>query len=512
MPHNHHLQHAFDTEDEEPSINLSRLVGVLIRRRWLILGTTYITLAVALAILHILPNHYISEATIFAVQPRVPERYVVPTTTYDLREALEVMVQEVLSRPRLLSVIEELNLYPRQRKSADPDRLVQLVRNDVKIQPLEQKLGNGSVNAFTISFEANDPNLAQAVTRKLTTLFIEENLRTRADQAATTTGFLHEQLEEAKGTLQEQEQRLRDFKMQYLGELPEQQQSNLTILSGLETQLNNIMLSRTQTHQQRSYLQSLMTDNRRRDLNRLEAEKAALLKMYTLQHPSVVQKEQEIHRQQTLVESAQVTGSSTQNASGAAEDNATVLQLINQLQANALEIESLSQKEQKLRKEIDQYRVRVNLTPVREQQLAAMQRDYDLVRQHYGDLLKKEQESKLATNLEKRQEGQQFRLADPPNLPTRAASPKRLLMSLVALLGGGVIGTALAFVVELRNSSFLTEEEAVSLSLPIVVGIPLFLTVAERQKRTWRKHVEVYVGFILLSTALLAEYVVAVRS
>ena len=77
-----------------------------------------------------------------------------------------------------------------------------------------------------------------------------------------------------------------------------------------------------------------------------------------------------------------------------------------------LAIENLIDKEHKLRTDVDLYQSRLNLTPVREQELTAIQRDYDLLKLHYGELLKKEQESQLATDLEKRQEGQQFRLAD----------------------------------------------------------------------------------------------------
>ena len=161
------------------------------------------------------------------------------------------------------------------------------------------------------------------------------------------------------------------------------------------------------------------------------------------------------------------------------EEDLGVVQLRSQLQANAFEIENLNKKEQKLRTEIDQYRSRLNLTPVREQQLSSLQRDYDLLRQHYGDLLRKEQESQLATNLEKRQEGQQFRLADPPNLPTRPSTPKRIRISLVAFLGGLVVGGGLAFLLEMKKAPFHKESDVSSLALPIVIGVPRFLTPAE---------------------------------
>ena len=175
------------------------------------------------------------------------------------------------------------------------------------------------------------------------------------------------------------------------------------------------------------------------------------------------------------------------------------MQLTSQLQANAFEIDNLNKKEQKLRTEIDQYRSRLNLTPVREQQLTSMQRDYDLLRQHYGDLLRKEQESQLATNLEKRQEGQQFRLADPPNLPTRPSSPKRIKISLIALLGRtGCRLRACLFGSRLRNSPFHKESDVSSLALPIVIGVPRFFTPAEERNRSWKRGFEWCAGFVLL--------------
>jgi uncharacterized protein involved in exopolysaccharide biosynthesis len=189
-----------------------------------------------------------------------------------------------------------------------------------------------------------------------------------------------------------------------------------------------------------------------------------------------------------------------------AEDDAGVANVRSQLQANSLEIKNLETKEQKLRADIDQYQRRLNVTPIREQQLTSMQRDYDLLKQHYGELLKKEQESQLATSLEKRQEGQQFRLADPPNLPTLPSSPKRLKISLIALAVGLFAGCGLAFAVEMKNQSFHTEGHVSSrFALPLVVGIPLFFTPAETRSRTRRKVLEWFAGLAVALVVLIAE-------
>src|SRR5260370_15269513 len=472
-----------ETEEQEQNLGprLDRIVPLFIQRRWLILATACTIALTTIVVLFQLPNHYTSEATIVLVQQQVPERYVVPTSTSDLSQALDGMVQEILSRPRLLSIIDEFGLYRKQKPRAAPDELIETIRQDVSIKPINSS-GQREANSFKISFIAQRPELAQAVTTKLTRLFIEQNLKARADQANTTTVFLREQLDIAKTKLLEQEQRLRDFKMQYLGELPEQQQGNLGILAGLQNQLENVQASRNHAQQQRLYLQSLLSEYRRlnrqgyassatgngpvltplesaqRELERLKRDRAMLLAVYTLEHPDVLRKNQEIKVQEGLLDALKVAktpspGDAPQSGDAGAteEGDAGSAQLRSQLQANTLEIENLTKKEQKVREEVEQYRSRLNATPVREQQLTSMQRDYDMLRQSYGDLLKKEQESQLATNLEKRQEGQQFRLADPPNLPDRPSSPKRLKISVIALAVGILVGCALAFVLEIRS-------------------------------------------------------------
>jgi polysaccharide chain length determinant protein (PEP-CTERM system associated) len=541
MPLERELSADHNNEPEtEISELLARVAGMLLRRRWPIIGLASTTTLATVAFSLWIPNRYTSEATIFAVQQKVPERYVVPTTTADPSQALEAMVREVLSRPQLLAVIDELGLHTEEKKHLKADELIDLVRRDLKVEPVDRMLGRGEVNAFRIFFTAHSPQLAHSVTQRLTTLFIEQNLKTRADQAVTTTEFLQEQLQTARKDLEVQEQRLRDFKMQYLGELPEQQQGNLGILGGLQSQLDNLLARRSQAQQQRLYLESLLSEYARRrkspavvrsstgeivtpaqsaesDLVRLQTELKNLLLSYTPRHPDVVKKENEIAQQKTLVDALKsIQRSSAEKRDVPAveetsepEQDIGVAQLKSQLRANALEIEDLAQKEQKLRADIDTYQSRLNLTPVREQQMASMQRDYDLRKQHYGELLKKQQESQLATDLEKRQEGQQFRLADPPNLPTVPSSPKRVKISLMGLAGGIALGIALAFLLEFRSPSFHAEEEARrELNLPLVVGIPLLLTPAEERRNSRMRVLEWVAASVVLSVVAVAEFYV----
>ena len=90
------------------------------------------------------------------------------------------------------------------------------------------------------------------------------------------------------------------------------------------------------------------------------------------------------------------------------EEDVSLGQLRGQLEANRLEIENLSKEEKRLKDEVDEYQRRVNATPVREQQLASILRNYEQLKQDYADLLAKESQSQMAADLEKRQEGSSF--------------------------------------------------------------------------------------------------------
>jgi polysaccharide chain length determinant protein (PEP-CTERM system associated) len=474
-----------------------------------------VTIFATLFVLSVTPNRYSSEATLLVVQQQVPERYVLPTSTTNIREALQATTQEVLSRNRLLGIIDEFGLYAKERTRVSPEALLELMRHDIQIEPIESASERKDVSSFKISFIASTPQLAQEVTSKLTSLFIEQNLETREHQATTTTDFLREQLEATKTKLGEAEEQVRAFKMEHLGELPEQQAGNLAIMAGLQSQLQSTMASLSRAGEQREYLQSLSeyrTLTIANDLARLKAEKAKLLEHYTPEYPAVIKLNEKIAQTQASLRSLQVWRTSGAQASPddastvAPEEDISLGQLHSQLEANRLETENLSKDEKRLKDEVDQYQRRLNATPVREQQLAGILRNYDQLKQDYSELLAKESQSQMAADLEKRQEGQQFRLIDRPSLPTVPASPNRIKISLGGAAAGIGLGLALAFLMNLKDRSFHSEEDlSERFQLPLVVGVPLLLTPFEERARTRRRAFEWVAGSGLVLAVLLAQ-------
>ena len=129
------------------------------------------------------------------------------------------------------------------------------MRKDINIELVRDS--RNQITAFNVSYTSRDPRLAQKVTGELTNLFINENLEVRQQQSEGTTQFLETQLEAARKDLADQEDRVRQFKAQHVGEMPGQLTSNLQILQGLQTQLQTAEDSLNAARQQRVYLQTL---------------------------------------------------------------------------------------------------------------------------------------------------------------------------------------------------------------------------------------------------------------
>lgn len=497
---------------------LESLWRVVVRHRWWILFSVGAATLIALVALAILPRRYRSEATLLVIQQQVPERFVLPTTTTDIREALQATTQEVLSRDRLQAIIEEFGLYAKQAKRLSPEALVSLMQRDIDIQPVDGASQGRSVNSFKISFIADTPQLAQAVTSKLTSLFIEQHLETREHQATATTTFLEDQLEIAKNKLEQAEKLVSDFKLLHLGELPEQQEGNVTILGGLQSQLQATLSNLNRAREQRQYLESL-SDNRslmiQGDLARLQSQREALLLRYTPEYPAVKRLEEKIAQTEALLKTLRASQTSgnpsaqtglANSEKGIAEDT-SIAQLNSQLEANRLEIANLTEDKKRLEKTITEYQNRINQTPVREQEIAGILRNYELMKQDYGDLLNKKMQSELAGDLEKRQEGQQFRLLDQASLPTLPISPDRAKISLGGIAAGLGLGLALVFVMEMRDRSFHSENDLKKrFALPLVVGVPMLLSPVERRSRVVKRNFELVLGSGLAMAVAAVEF------
>src|SRR5271165_1313292 len=253
------MQEVSEEQNSEP-LDMQRYLDVARRRYPHFLIAVFLWWVVVWGASWILPASYKSGTLILVEEPTMPKDYVTPNINENLQDRLQNMTQQILSRTRLLHIIDQLNLYAGSHSLITPDEKVERMRKDIQIE-LVRDPGN-EITAFNVYYLARDPHVAQRVTSELTNLFIDENLEIRQQQSENTTNFLEGQLETARQSLAEQEAKVREFKGEHVGELPSQQASNLQILNGMQSQLQNEQEALNAAQQQRVYLQALISQYR----------------------------------------------------------------------------------------------------------------------------------------------------------------------------------------------------------------------------------------------------------
>ena len=502
------MSEDFEEQASQP-FDFKRVLDIVRRRHIQFLIPLFLGWLVVWGASWFLQPRYKSGTLILVEEPTMPKNYVVPNVNDDLQGRLQSISQQILSRTRLLLIIDNLNLYngKGQQKLTTDDK-VERMRKDIDIELVRDK--DESISAFRIDFTASNPYVAQQVTSKLTSLFIDENLRVRQQQSEDTTQFIQSQLETARANLAQQEAKVRNFQSSHEGELPTQQTTNLQILGGLQSQLQSEQQALNSAKQQRVYLQTLvdqyhtiqMTTRRSSDgspsglpgldaqLEKMKAQLADLSAHYTDNHPDVQRLKGEIAKAEkardNLIASLK-NKPADQEADSSHEvidptQNATVLQLQGQLRASQSEIVNREQAIADLRSRVGEYQRRLNSEPASEQQLAELTRGYDQSKVNYDELLKKENESQMATKMEHLRQGERFTMLDPPTLPLKPTSPNRLKFCGMGIAAGTFLGLLMVGLMEFLDDRLHSDKEIKTLLPTAVISeVPDILTAADEQ-------------------------------
>lgn len=500
-------------EQSSQGLDLQHYLGVVRRRHLQFLIPLFISWAVVWAASWVLPPRYQSSTLILVEQPSMPKDYVTPNVTDDLQERMQSITQQILSRTRLLHIINQFNLYSGKRAHWSPDQKVDLMRKDIDIELVRDE--RHQITAFNVSYSSSNPQISQQITSELTNLFINENLEARQQQSEDTTQFLENQLEAAQKDLAAQEDRVRQFKAQHVGEMPGQLATNIQILQGLQAQLQNEEDALNAARQQHVYLETLADQYRNmqapskssdgttavglpaldQELEKLKAQLADLTSRgYTDRHPDVRKVKDQIANTEKVREQF-LTSIKTKSTDAGAEAADTAQSLAadptqasmlapveSQLRSNQLEITNREHSIATLKAKIDDYQARLNQEPIREQQLADLTRGYDQSKANYDDLLKKKNESKMATNMELLQQGERFRVVDPPSLPQKPDFPNRLRFCGIGLGVGLALGVVVAGTLEFLDDRLYDVKEIKKLLPAEIIGeIPAIVNASDER-------------------------------
>lgn len=445
-----------------------------------------------------------------------------------LRDTVSTLSDIVISRNNLEDIIKQFELYRGLRNELPIEDVIDKMRKHIKISPSPRG------DTFSVSFEGGDQSKVMKVTNALASKFIEENLRYREERATETSKYTQDELNMAKTVLDKKEQIMRDYKLKYYNEMPEQRESNLSRLNSLHEQFQGTQdsvqdLERTKVMAQeqinlRKRLSSTVSAQSAgettagasgmgqgftpwQQLEGLRRHLDALLVKYTDKHPEVRRTKLQIARLE-----ADLSGTRKPTASGKSSrprrmQDPEVAQLQIQLKEISLNINALKTEQKRIRSEIAKYEKWISAAPVREAEWNTLTRDYDELRRHYDYLVSQNLQASSVEHLERKQKGSKFKIVDSARFPDKPFKPdfvKIMLMAIAGTLGLGIGGVLAADYV---NTSFKDPDDLESyLGVPVISSVPFL----ERQNDISRKRIKKLVwavGFVAYLAALVVAFI-----
>ena len=498
------------------------IIDLIVKRRWFVMIPFCLAMIVGMYLSITLPRIY-EASTLILIQPqRVPENYVQSIVSTDTSERISTLSQQVLSRTNLEKLINEFRLFQGIGSSNMyvEDKLINL-RQRIAIDVSRDRRGN---DAFTISFQDQNPRTVMNVTNALAAYFIDENLRIREAQAVGTSDFLEAELQTMKSRLEGVETQLKDYRESYMGELPEQLDSNLRILDRLQDHLSESQQSLADAKIRLVALQNDAAQPRNQpttviigpeaqqepnDLEEMRAQLKTLLSRYTKRHPDVVRLQARIAEAEKQAEEILQTsiGDSADDSSDQPQTPSLSPEFRMQQNEIKQEMRRLEIDIKDTKRQISIYKQRVENTPKREQELLSLRRDYQNIQASYDSLLARKLEAEIAVNMERKQKGEQFRILDEAKLPQKPVKPDMKKLFMMAIVAGLAIGGGAIFLLEYFDNTLKQPDDVESeLKLKVLCTVP---EIIDKKKKAWQtvEHVCSSI-FAAISLVLFASFAI----
>ncbi len=483
-------------------------LAMLQRRLKVILIPALLAPLAGFAISYVFPPKYTSQATVLVESQKVPDSYVPPIITADFAQRVQTLEQEILTPSKLRVMIRDLAaVNPTLIRTDDEPKLISEIQSNIGVVPITTSMSQAAtagvagakkkpspldepVPGFNVTYFDSNPARAQRICQALAEAFRNENLNSRGEVAKGTTEFLEKQVKDAKDKLDAQDAALAQFKKLHVGQLPSDSDNNMRMLMSLNTQLDTTTQTLSRAQQDKAYTESLLAQQiaawkssqsstnpqtLEQELTTLQSQLLQLQARYTADHPDVIKTKADIAEvQKKLKEINSGTGNdadATEKASAAEPTEIRQLRLQIHQYKDVIDQATLDQK--RLQSQIGVYQGRTVLSPDVEDEYKRLTRDNDNAQAFYKDLLGKQSQAELGTNMESQQQGEQMNIAVPAGLPDSPSFPNRPLLAAAGLGGGLALGVILAVFLEFSDKSIRTEKDAAAvMDLPLLISVP----------------------------------------
>jgi polysaccharide biosynthesis transport protein len=447
-----------------------------------------------------LPKIYQSSASIIFKEQNINPSRLSPDEGLQIREMVNTVTQQVLSRTNLENIIKQYNLFADMQKNVPIDDIIDKLRERDIVVDVKQERGN----VFSVSFKGEEPQTVMKVTNDLASKFIEENLRVREERAKETATYIQDELLMSKETLHKKESQMRDYKLKFYNEMSDQRTSNMNRISDLQEQFQTIQTSIHDREQSRLIVSEQLEirkgiqkasvgpaasgseTDRGGQLNRLETARNTrqeLLSRYTSEHPSVKRIENQIRQLESELKNLKGSGPSN-TIDGAVTSDSRTQELDLQIKEIDIGLKTLRKESENILSQIKTYQGWIDAAPTREAEWSALTRDYDELKRYHDTLLAQSLAAEAAESLERHQKGSQFKIIDPAYLPiTPVKGPFRIIF-LASMIIGLATGAGLILGLDILDTSFKDKNEIEAfLQLPVTCALPLLVTETEKRNK-----------------------------
>ena len=479
---------------------------ILKRRKWSLLIPIFLIVILAGAVALFLPPVYKSTATILIENREIPEEYVTSSMTTYAEQRIQSINQQVLTSTRLMELINQFGLYADDRENQTMDEIIAEMREDIKLEPVsveiaDRRTGRATMAtiAFTLSYEGKDPRKVQQVASTVTTLFLQEDLKVRKEQASSTYEFLEAEKERLQQEVNDYEKRLAAFKQKHVNTLPELFQVNMQALNNIQHNIDRSKENLRSLKEKKSTLEEELAntpkdidsmsgqrDQKEDDERRLEMLKMELIKLKTKfsdKYPDVKKLKQEIEELSAKVEQTKKEKEVEKEELKQIDKNPAYVTLRSRLAGIRSDIASVKNNLADLEKEAAEYKARLAATPEVEEKYNALITQRDTLKLKLSDLQAKMMEAQVNEALESKQKGERFSLVESARLPETPFKPNRLAIALIGIVLGIGAGVGFASIVEFSDTSFRDGDDlARATGFPVLTEVARIITPQERMK------------------------------
>lgn len=560
----------------EQTLGLGDYLSAFKRRLVMILLIGGVVFIIGLITAFVWPPTYQSTSTILIEEQEIPADLVRTTITSYAAQRIQVISQRVMTRSNLLEIVDKYNLYESERKRQTTEEILFNMRENIGIdmitaEVMDPRTGRptAATIAFTVGFEDENPQLVQQVASELTTLYLNENLRTRTEKTEETYQFLTAEAARLSAEIDQLDAALTAFKEKNINLLPDsrpviegQLQRAALALDQVNAEIQSTDVTRTYLRGQLAFLDpdevasdDIMTPAAR--LHALRTQYISLYTRYSPDHPDVISTKREIEALEKEVGIVDTTGDQLEqlNAlrqeldkatqtyseehpdvkglqrqisileqeiqdapaptrtdySGRRPINPAYTSLQTQIESADIKIRLLEDRKSKLQATMNMYEDRLMQIPKIEGEYRSLIRDYENTSMRYQEIKAKQMTAEVAQSMEKERKGEKFTLIDPATYPEEPISPNRpaiIFLSLVLALGAGVGSAAVA---ESMDSAVRGTKGLISVlnTAPLAV-IPYLANETDSSKETRRKWILILLAITgIVAILLLIHFLIS---